>query len=69
MALAPEHPIVRELAAKVGKTAELETLIKAQRERKRQRQETTEKNGFYLGIDAINPASQKPVPVWVGITC
>jgi leucyl-tRNA synthetase len=65
MALAPEYPIVSELAAKVGKTAELETLINAQSERKRQRQETTEKNGFYLGIDAINPLNQKPVPVWV----
>jgi leucyl-tRNA synthetase len=65
MALAPEHPVVRDLAAKIGKTTELETLIKGQRDRKRQRQETTEKNGFYLGLNAINPINQKPVPVWV----
>ena len=65
MALAPEHPLVKELATKLGKTTELETLIKGQRERKRQRQEAAEKNGFYLGINAINPINQKPVPVWV----
>ena len=65
MALAPEHPLVRDLAAKVGKTAELDTLIKGQRERKRERQEAADKNGFFLGINAINPINQKPVPVWV----
>jgi leucyl-tRNA synthetase len=65
MAIAPEHPLARELAAKVGKAADLEALIKGQRERKRQRQETEDKNGFFLGVNAINPVNKKPVPVWV----
>ncbi len=65
MALAPEHPLARELSAKAGKTAELEGLIKVQRERKRTRQEAEDKAGFFLGVNAINPINQKPVPIWV----
>ncbi len=65
MAIAPEHPLAKELAAKVGKSAELDTLVKGQRERKRQRQEADEKAGFFLGVNAINPIHQKPVPIWV----
>ncbi len=65
MALSPEHPLARELSAQAGKTKELESLVKAQRARKRQRQEVDDKNGFFLGVNAVNPIHQKPVPIWV----
>ena len=65
MAIAPEHALAKELAAKIGKTAELDILIKGQRERKRERKEAEDKNGFFLGIHATNPINQKPVPIWV----
>ena len=65
MALAPKHPLAKDLAANMGKTAELDRLIKGQRERQRQRRETEDKSGFYLGVNATNPINQKPVPVWV----
>jgi len=65
LALAPEHPLARELAGKGGKIAALETLIAAQRARKRERKEAEDKNGFFLEAQAINPINQKAVPIWV----
>ena len=65
MALSPEHPLARELSAKAGKTTDLEVLIRGQRERKRQRQDTDQKSGFFLGVNATNPINQQPVPIWV----
>ncbi len=65
MALSPEHPLAQELAAQAGKSTALETLLRGQRERRRQRQETDEKTGFSLGVNAMNPVNQKPVPIWV----
>jgi len=65
LALAPEHPLARELAKKCGQTAALETLIAAQRARKRDRKEAEDKNGFFLDAQAINPINQKTVPIWV----
>jgi len=47
------------------KTTELDDLVKGQRERKRQRRETDEKTGYFLGVNAINPINQKPIPIWV----
>ncbi len=66
MALAPEHPLAKEIATKAGKTKDLEALVSIQRARKRDRAaDTAEKNGFALGINAINPITKKPVPIWV----
>jgi len=65
LALAPEHPLARELVDKNGKSKELDGLVTIQRARKRDRQETADKNGFFLGVQAINPVNQKPVPIWV----
>lgn len=65
MALAPEHTLSKELAAKQGKTKELEALAATQRARKRDRQEATDKSGFFLGAYALNPVNQKKVPIWV----
>jgi leucyl-tRNA synthetase len=65
MALAPEHVLAQELAAKFGKSNELQALITAQRARKRERAETAEKNGFFLNIYATNPVNQARVPIWV----
>jgi leucyl-tRNA synthetase len=65
LALAPEHPLAKDLASKAGKSAELEVLVAAQRARKRDRSEAVDKNGFFLGGYATNPVNQARVPVWV----
>jgi len=65
LALAPEHPLAIELAGKLDKNKELDSLISTQRARKRDREEVADKNGFFLGAYAINPINQKEVPIWV----
>ena len=68
MALAPEHPLAKEIAAKTGKIKDLETLVGIQRARKRDRAAETaaKKSGFCLGPQRDQPDQrQKPVPIWV----
>jgi leucyl-tRNA synthetase len=64
LVLAPEHPLARTLAHEVGKTTDLQALAKTQRDRKRDRQENPNKEGFFLGAYAINPLNGQQVPVW-----
>src|SRR5258708_28353099 len=66
MALSPEHPLAKEVAAKAGKTKDLEALSTIQRARKRERAaDNGEKNGFPLNFNAIIPVPKKPVPILV----
>ncbi len=65
LALAPEHPLAISQAEALGKTKELQSLIAGQRARKRDRQDVADKNGFFLGIYAVNPINQREVPIWV----
>jgi leucyl-tRNA synthetase len=65
LALAPEHSLSQTLAAKLGKTNDLQALVAAQRARKRDRSEAEEKTGFFLEAFAVNPVNDAKVPIWV----
>lgn len=67
VALAAEHPLVAELAARSGRGEELQSFVK---EVTRQTEiERTAAGGEKLGIDtgfvAINPANGEKVPIWI----
>lgn len=59
LALAPEHPLVFELAKKGNKTGELEDFLKSKG------REDNIKEGVFLGVYAKNPARGDMIPVWV----
>ena len=62
--LAPDHALSRRLAAQTGREKDLEALLAIQRARKRDRQETVDKNGFFLGAYAVNPVNGQKAPIW-----
>ena len=66
MVLAPEHPLVKEIATD-SQRAEVEAYIKtAQAKSDIERQETNrEKTGVFTGAHAINPVTNEPIPVWI----
>ncbi|HLB11723.1 MAG TPA: leucine--tRNA ligase, partial [Dehalococcoidia bacterium] len=66
MVLAPEHPLVAELATPDRK-AEVEAYVAAsRRETEIERLSTErEKTGVFIGADAINHLSGERVPIWV----
>ncbi len=68
LVLAPEHELVEELREKITNIKEVESYIKIT-QKKSELQRTSlekEKTGIELkGVTAINPATQKPIPVWI----
>ncbi len=64
MALAPQHPLCRQLAAS---NEALSTFIEECRNTKVAEAEiaTMEKHGLPLGIDAIHPVTGERIPLWV----
>jgi leucyl-tRNA synthetase len=60
--LAPEHPLVRELAP-AQEQERVARMIEAQRHKD---PADLEKEGFFTGHYAINPYSQQRIPIWVG---
>ena len=66
MVLAPEHPMVRHLTTPDRKT-EVEAYVKAAaaKDLVSRKVGDREKTGVFLGSSAINPATGKPVPVWI----
>jgi len=65
MVLAPEHPLVKSLTK-----AEQKKKVEAYREKTKKqdiitRKTSTEKTGVFTGSYAINPATDKEIPVWV----
>jgi len=69
MVVAPEHPLVEAVLASPGARTDAAKVIAYVREARNasdvERQESKEKTGVDLGVDAINPATGKPIPVWV----
>lgn len=69
LVVAPEHPLVDEVLASPGARTDVERVgeyVRAARNRSDvERMESKEKTGVDLGIDAINPATGRAVPVWV----
>ncbi len=65
MVLAPEHPLVNGLT----KPGELKKVNAYREKTKKQdiitRKTSTEKTGVFTGSHAINPATQKEIPIWV----
>jgi leucyl-tRNA synthetase len=66
MVLAPEHPMVRHLTTPDRKT-EVEAYVQAaaSKDLVSRKVGEREKTGVFLGSSAINPATGKPVPVWI----
>jgi len=68
--LAPEHPLVKVLACigeKLGNIsyADVESFVeKMKRMSSRERTTEEEKEGIFLGVYTINPATGKKIPVW-----
>ena len=64
-AVAPEHPIVKELIAQKKLSKEvIESITAIQNTAARERAQS-EKIGFDLGIYAIHPLTKEKIPVWV----
>lgn len=64
-ALAPEHEIVRHIVAHgLLSNEHIESIKKMQRTLSKDRA-AQEKEGLYLGIDAIHPLTKQKVPLWV----
>ncbi|MDR1460180.1 MAG: leucine--tRNA ligase [Campylobacteraceae bacterium] len=63
-ALAPEHPIVKELLENnlLDKTSAQK--IKDMQKLSSRDKQTAEKEGVYLGIKVIHPLTKKEIPVW-----
>ncbi|MEX2624347.1 MAG: leucine--tRNA ligase [Acidimicrobiia bacterium] len=64
--LAPEHPLVEQLAAGTDREEEVRRYIeKANRLSEVERLAEGDKSGVALGVDAINPVNGKRVPIYV----
>ena len=65
--LAPEHPLVRELAADAKKGEVLAYIEAARKKSDIDRSDMTKtKTGVPLGSFAVNPANGDRIPIWVG---
>ncbi len=65
MVLAPEHPLIFELAEKGGRLEEVQEFIeRIKRQSTRDRTWAEEKEGVFLGVYAKNPANGEEIPVW-----
>lgn len=69
MVVAPEHALVAAvLQSPSGRTdsAKIQSYVSAAKNKSDiERMESKQKTGVDLGIDAINPATSEPIPVWV----
>ncbi|MDR1554871.1 MAG: leucine--tRNA ligase, partial [Campylobacteraceae bacterium] len=63
-ALAPEHPIVKELLKKNLLDKASSKKIKEMQKLSSRDKQTVQKEGVYLGIDVIHPLTKKEIPVW-----
>ncbi|MDR2341568.1 MAG: leucine--tRNA ligase [Campylobacteraceae bacterium] len=63
-ALAPEHPIVKELLERGLLDKHSAQKIKEMQKLNSRDKQTAEKEGVYLGIDVIHPLTKKEIPVW-----
>ena len=66
MVIAPEHPFVSELTTDLQKQDVVAYVEAAQRKTEIERQaEGKEKSGVFTGSFAINPVTQKEIPIWI----
>jgi leucyl-tRNA synthetase len=65
MVMAPEHPLVQELASS-DLRAEVQAYVdKVRSERDIDRAASTEKTGVFTGAYAINPVNNEKIPIWI----
>ena len=65
MVMAPEHPLVQELASSDQRPAVQAYIDKAKGERDIDRAASTEKTGVFTGAYAINPVNNEKIPIWI----
>lgn len=65
MVVAPEHPIVSEIATDEQKATVDEYVTEANKKSELERMESKEKSGVFTGAYAVNPANGEQIPVWV----
>ncbi len=65
MVLSPEHPWVEKLTSKDQTDAVKAYLVEAAGKSDRDRLIAREKTGVFSGTSAINPATGKPIPIWI----
>jgi leucyl-tRNA synthetase len=64
--LAPEHPLVDEIAERSPNGDEIREYVKhSAAKRGEERAAAEEKTGVFTGFYAANPATDEPIPVWV----
>jgi leucyl-tRNA synthetase len=64
--LAPEHPLVEQIAARSPNEAELREYVRrAGAKRGEERAAAAEKTGVFTGFHATNPVNDERIPVWV----
>src|SRR3954469_1355986 len=64
--LAPEHPLVEQLAERSPNAAELREYVgKAAVKRGEERAAAEEKTGIFTGFFATNPVNEARIPIWV----
>ena len=66
MVLAPEHPLVAQIASGQQKAA-VQAYVEqaAQKSELERTAETKDKTGVFTGTCAINPVTRQPIPIWV----
>ncbi|HEX4922536.1 MAG TPA: leucine--tRNA ligase [Bdellovibrionales bacterium] len=65
MVLAPEHPLVAKITTGGQQAAVKEYVERAARRSEVERQISTEKTGVATGAFAINPFTNKKIPIWI----
>jgi leucyl-tRNA synthetase len=66
LVLAPEHPLVETIAERSPNRDEiLDYARHSAAKRGEERAAAEEKTGVFTGLDAANPATDEPIPVWV----
>ncbi len=65
LVLAPEHELVKQLTTADHKTDVEAYVMTTEQKSEIERQASKEKTGVFTGSYAINPADDKPIPVWI----
>ncbi|MDA1096510.1 MAG: leucine--tRNA ligase [Chloroflexi bacterium] len=67
MVLAPEHPLVTQLATAENRLRVETYVAQARRQTEIERLSTeTEKSGVPLGVSCVNPLNGEDIPIWIG---
>lgn len=69
MVLAPEHPLVKKIISTTQATPQTSSVMNyiesTSKKSEVDRKATTEKSGVFTGGYAINPLTQKEIPIWI----